>query len=376
MESGDQNAAGREAAPPSEASRALRIFGVPVRFHFTFVILVIFLTVFGVTSGETAAASALYVIALFTCVLLHELGHVFVSKRYGIRTIEIVMYPIGGVARLERNPHPREELWIALAGPAVNVFIAGALFSWLYSSGRMLPTDQLMAPSLSNLLQRIAAGNLFLAAFNMIPAFPMDGGRVLRALIARFKGPEQATRIAARAGRALAIAMGLFGLVSGQFMLIFVALFVYLGASQEAAVVQGQMLTQGIAVRSAMITDFRTLPHGSTVRDAADLLLATSQQDFPVVLGEQVIGLLDRSALLRGMAVEGPDAYIAGIMQRDFARISPDLDLAQALPVLADAGSCALVMEDGRLLGLLTRENLSEFLILRKMGMEAAPAGK
>ena len=120
------------------------------------------------------------------------------------------------------------------------------------------------------------------------------------------------------AGRAFAILIGLFGLLTGQFMLLFIALFVYVGATQENAIVQGRALTSGVAVRDAMVTDFRTLPHGSTVRDAANLLLATSQHDFPVVLGEQVLGLLNRTALLRGMAEGGPDAYIAGIMDRNF----------------------------------------------------------
>ncbi|MGH9628462.1 MAG: site-2 protease family protein [Bryobacteraceae bacterium] len=350
---------------------SFRLLGVPIRLHFTFVILVIFLIAIGIGGGVSAWASVLYILALFLSVLLHELGHVAVSKHYGIKTIEIVMYPIGGLAKLERNPKPREEFWIALAGPAVNLVIAGGILGYLFATSRVDSFDRLLVPSDANLAERIAIGNLILAGFNMIPAFPMDGGRVLRAALARFKPEEEATRTAAAAGRFLAIAMGLFGLLNGFPMLIFIALFVYLGAAQESAASMGRTLTQGIPVRSAMITDYRTLAHGDSIREAANLLLSTSQQDFPVVLGEQVIGLLGRNALLRGMAIEGPESYVAGVMDRQYAVVSPDMDLAEAIPVLAKAGSCALVMEGEELLGLLTRENLSEFLMLRRFGLEA-----
>lgn len=350
--------------------RGIQVFGVPLRLHFTFVLLMIFIITLGVRGGESAIFNVIYVIALFSSVLLHELGHVGVARRYGIRTLEIVMYPIGGVAKLERSPKPREELWIALAGPLVNVLIAAALFAYLGYMRAEIDPNVMARPTDANLLARIAIGNLILAAFNMVPAFPMDGGRVLRALLARWQTEDNATKMAASAGRMFAILIGLYGLLSMQFMLVFIAFFVYVGASQETAAVVGRSLTEGIPVRSAMITDFRTLDHGSTVREAANMLLATSQQDFPVVLGEQVLGLLGRNALLRGMAVDGPDAYIAGIMDREFPRVSPQTALVEAIPLLGRL-SCVLVMDEDRLLGLLTRENVSEFMMLRRFGMAA-----
>lgn len=357
--------AGRGGEEGSETpARGIRIFGVPVRLHFTFVLLLIFIVTLGVRGGESALFNVIYIVALFSSVLLHELGHVGVARRYGIRTQEIVMYPIGGVARLERSPKPKEELWIALAGPAVNVLISTALFAYLgYSDPAVLAS-----PKDENLLARIAFGNLILAAFNMVPAFPMDGGRVLRALLARWQTEDTATRMAASAGRVFAILIGLYGLLSMHFMLVFIAFFVYVGASQETAAVTGRTLTEGVPVRSAMITDFRTLEHGSTVREAANMLLATSQQDFPVVLGQQVMGLLGRNALLRGMAVDGPDAYVAGIMDREFPRVAPESALTEAIPLLGRI-SCVLVMDNEELIGLLTRENVSEFLMLRRFGM-------
>jgi Zn-dependent protease len=351
----------------------IRLFGVPVRFHFTFILLLVFVIVLGLGQKQSGAMYVVYIFALFASVILHELGHAWVGKQYGIRTIEIVMFPIGGVARLEKNPKPNQELWIALAGPFVNIIIAAALLGDLYYRHQIVTSiSDLLEPSDANLLQRIAFGNLLLAAFNLLPAFPMDGGRVLRALIARYKPEDEATRMAAAAGRMLAIVMGLFGLLSAQFMLVFIAFFVYLGAAQEGAAAMGRVLTHGIPVRAAMVTDFRTLPHGSTIRDAANLLLATSQQDFPVMYGDRVMGLLPRNGLLRALASEGPDAYVSGAMNREFATVSPDMDLAAALPAMAQAGSCALVMDGDKLVGLLTTENLSEFLLLRRFGMQPA----
>ena len=360
-------------APKNPAPRGtFRLMGVPVRLHFTFVLLLIFLMVTGLGGSQSPAGYALYVLALFASVLLHELAHAFVSARYGIRTVEIVMFPIGGVSRLERPPKPAQEFWIAIAGPLVNLVIGGVLLWILLSQKSIVSFLALAKPSDANLLQWIAFGNLTLAAFNLLPAFPMDGGRMLRSVLSRYKPEDQATRIAALAGRMLAISMGLYGLLSGHVMLVFVAFFVYLGAAQEGAAAMGRSLTHGIPVRAAMVSEFHTLAPGNSVRDAANLLLATSQQDFPVVHGDQVIGLLGRRALIRAMATEGPDSYVTGVMDREYTRLSPEMDLAEALPLMAQTGACALVMQDDRLLGLLTSDNLSQFLVLRSVGMQPA----
>jgi Zn-dependent protease/CBS domain-containing protein len=355
--------------PASGAVRGLRLFGVPIRFHFTFLLLLVFLIFIGIGGNQSGATTAIYIITLFASVLLHEIGHALVARWYGLRTVEIVMFPMGGVSRLERQPTPRQEPLIAMAGPFVNLAIALIL---LIVQHDVQPLETLRVPTDANLIERIEVGNLLLGIFNLLPAYPMDGGRILRALIALRRPEAEATRIAASAGRFLAIAMGLFGLLSENFLLVFVALFVYLGASQEGAAARGRLLTSGFPVRAATVTDFRTLLHGNTIRDAGDLLLATSQQDFPVMHGEEVIGLLNRSALVRAMLRDGPESYVAAAMDRDFVRISPDADLADALPKLSTAGSCALVMEGDRLLGLLTAENLYEFILLRQVSLTQA----
>jgi Zn-dependent protease len=357
----------RAAASGSVGS--VRLLGVPIRLHFTFVLLLIGLVVIGLSSNQSPGNYTLFVLAVIASVLLHEFGHAFISSRYRIRTIEIVMYPIGGVARLERPPKPWEEFWIALTGPAVNLAIAAFIFALLYSEKRPINLFALVQPSDANLADRIALANLILAGFNLLPAFPMDGGRMLRAILSRMKSEYEATRIATWSGRMLAISMGLYGFINMP-MLAFVAFFIYLGAANEGAASRGRSLTQGIPVRAAMMTEYHTLTHGATMRDAANLLLSTSQQDFPVVLGDQVLGLLGRNALLRGMAQEGPDSYIAGYMEREFPSVPPDKDLADVLPLMAHAGACLLVMQDTRLLGLLSSENLSQFLLLRSVGLQ------
>lgn len=356
---------------------AVKVFGIPVRLHFTFILLFVFLISVGITGGQSMWADVLYIAAIFGSVILHELGHALVARRYGVRTVEIVMFPIGGLARLDRNPGPREEFWIAVAGPAVNVVLAALLFGYLaFTGAAALPVEALAVASDATLPHRIAAGNLILALFNLLPAFPMDGGRILRSLLARRRPQEQATRITARAGQALAILMGLYGLLIMNFFLVFIAFFVYLGAAQEGAMAQGRILTQGMPVRAAMITDFRTLSHGNTIRDAAALLLATTQQDFPVMHGDTVVGLLGRTALVRGIAEAGPDAFVAGVMDRDFPRVGSTTDLADAIPLLSNGRSCVLVMDGDRLQGMLTSENLSEFLLLRRVGMQLAGRGE
>jgi len=351
----------------------IKVFGVPVRLHFTFVLLLVALLFYGVGQRQSGLMTVLYVLALFASVLLHELGHTLVARRYGIRTIEIVMFPIGGVSRPERAPKAREELWVALAGPLVNLVIAAGLLAWVGTQQGFVSLTQLREPTDANLAERVAVGNLLLCVFNLLPAYPMDGGRILRSFLALRMPEAEATRIAAGAGQGLAIFIGLAGLLWGNFMLVFVALFVYLGAAQEGAAIRGRLLSTGFPVHAAMITDFRTLQHGDTIRDAGNLLLATSQHDFPVVHGETVVGLLTRSALVRAMLTEGPEGYVAGAMNREFTRLSPGQPLEEVLPLVSAPGACALVMDaEDKLVGLLTSENVSEFLLLRQAGMAQA----
>ncbi|MGQ9916981.1 MAG: site-2 protease family protein [Bryobacteraceae bacterium] len=367
--------------PPGSAGRvpgiagSVTVFGVPVRFHFTFWLVVIWLTVLGAGGRQSVAGAALFVAGLFLSILLHEAGHAWMARRFGIGTHEIVMLPIGGLARLERQPRAGEEFWVAFAGPLVNFLLGALLLGAAYWSGAGVSAAHWRQATDANLLSRLAVANLVLALFNLLPAFPMDGGRVLRSLLAEKRPYEDATRITARMGTGIAALLALAGLLQANFLLLFVALFTYVGAMQESMAASAQALMQGAKVREAMVTDFRTLSHGDTIRDAAELLLATSQQDFPVLAGPRVTGLLSRSHLLRALASEGPDGYVASAMDREFPRLDPDMDLSEAAGVLGGGTNCALVLEEDRLVGMLTAENLSEYLVLKKL-REARMAGK
>jgi len=367
--------------PPQAGGRVpgsfgtIRLFGVPVRFHFTFWLVVVWLIFLGAGGKQSLAGNALYVLGLFLSVLLHEAGHAAAARQYSIKTLEIVMLPLGGLSRLERQPKPAEEFWVALSGPLVNFVIGAAMLGWTYARGGAVLLGHWQNATDENLVARLAVANLILAFFNLLPAFPMDGGRVMRSLLAARRSLEEATRLTARMGTVIAALLGLYGLLSANFLFVFIAFFIYVGAMQEVMAASAQALMRGARVRDAMLTDFKTLSHGDTIREAADMLLATSQQDFPVMSGEQVVGLLNRNGLLKAMASEGPEAYVAGAMDREFATVAPEMDLADAAPVMAGAGNCALVFEDEKLAGLLTAENLSEFLVLRRIRESRGRAG-
>lgn len=363
--------------PPGKIPGSLgtvTLLGIPVRFHFTFWLAIIWLIFIGAGGAHSVLGLAIYIAAICASILLHEFGHALAARRYRIRTIEIVMLPLGGLARLERQLTPAEEFWVALSGPLVNFFLGAGLLAWVFARGQAIQIGDWLKATDENLAGRLATVNLVLAFFNLLPAFPMDGGRVLRSLLAANRPVEEATRLVARVGTALAALMGLYGLLSANFLLIFLAFFIYVGAAQESLAASSQTLLQGVPVRAAMITDFRTLAHGNTIREAADLLLATSQQDFPVLSGETVVGLLSRTSLLRAMATEGPDAYVAGAMERDFISLSPEMELVEAARLLG-GGACGLVFERDRLVGMVTAENLSEYMVLRQIGAARRRAG-
>lgn len=271
-----------------------RLLGIDVYLHLTFLLLLGFIGLSHWIAERSLAAAAqgmIFFLGLFLCVLLHEYGHALMARRYGIATKDITLLPIGGVARLERMPdQPSQELWVALAGPAVNVIIAAALGAWLTVTNAWEPISSLSTTK-GGFLERLFAVNIFLVAFNLLPAFPMDGGRVLRSLLAMRLEYASATRIAARIGQGMAVMFGFAGLFSNP-MLLLIALFVWIGAGQEATAVEMKSSFAGARVREAMLTDFRGVSPQDTVGDAARLLLAGSQQDFPVIGNRQLVGLL------------------------------------------------------------------------------------
>lgn len=356
----------------SGTAGGFRIFGVTVRFHSTFLLLLVLLMAAAWRRPEVTARDVTLVTALFGSVLLHELAHAMVARRYGVRTLEIVLFPIGGLARLERPPRPRDELWISVAGPLMNLALAAALVAWLWTTAGATAPEQGGLRGRQwyrDFLAQLALGNWVLGGFNLVPAFPMDGGRLLRSLLARRYGEARATEVASRLGRVLAVVMGVYGLASMNPVLVFIAVFVYLGALQEVEMVARRSLLAGATVRDATLTQFHTLGPGDTLRLASEVLAQTAQQDFPVVLGQQVVGLLDRTRLSWALAQQMPEAWVASVMDRQPPRLAPAAPLGKAVELLAGGVPCALVMEGEQLVGLLTPESVSKFLQLHQPGL-------
>jgi Zn-dependent protease/CBS domain-containing protein len=307
----------------------------------------------------------LFILALFVCVVLHEYGHALTARKYGIKTRDITLYPIGGVARLERLPdRPIEELWVALAGPAVNVVIAALLIAYLALTNGL---TSITAISLAqgSFFERLMAVNIYLVLFNLIPAFPMDGGRVLRALLALKLDYVQATQIAATIGQGIALLFGFIGLFTNSFLL-FIALFVWIGAAQEASMVQVRHSLGGIPITRAMQTDFQVLSPSDTLARVVELILAGSQQDFPVVENGRVVGILDRDTFISALSKNGQNTSVAEVMHRNVPEIDSHDMVEKALTRLQESGSKTLpVTHGGRLVGLITAENITEFLMIR-----------
>lgn len=342
--------------------------GIKVYVHATFLILVAWVAAVHWSVDRSLAAAlggAAFVLALFACVLLHEYGHALTARRYGIRTRDITLLPIGGLARLERMPDdPRQELWVALAGPAVNVAIAGVLYAGLRVAGPLAPVDQVDLVR-GGFLERLAAVNVLLAGFNLLPAFPMDGGRVLRAALAMRMEYTRATQVAATIGQGMAFAFGLLGLFTNPF-LVFIALFVWIGATQEAAMTQLRSALEGIPLRRVMITDFRSLAASDSLADAVELLLSGAQHDFPVLDGGRVVGVLTRADLLAALARQGQHSRVADVMRRPCHVAHPGEMVDVAVQRLqADDCQTIPVVQDGRLVGLLTMDNVGEFVSIR-----------
>jgi Zn-dependent protease/CBS domain-containing protein len=344
-----------------------RIAGTAVRIHITFLIFIAWIWGASYLAEGPAAAwnSLMFIILLFVCVLAHEFGHIFAARAYGIETPDVTLLPIGGVARLARIPEePYQELLIALAGPAVNVAIAGVL---LLLFGSHAEPTHLAAVESSRiaLVDRLTAVNLFLALFNMIPAFPMDGGRVLRALLAIKLGYVRATKVAAQIGQALAFVFGAVGLFYNP-LLIFIALFVYFAASAEAHAAALRAMSQGVPVSSAMMTRFATLAPDTHIDEAVETLLSTSQSDFPVTDDGRLVGLLGRNDIVRALKQMGPDARVGQAMTTDIPVVDRASRLDEALRILQDRSAPAVGVVDGggRLIGLITSETLGEMMLI------------
>ena len=343
------------------------MFGIPIRVHATFILLLVWFAMWAAAWSRNVPREIVLILVLFACVLLHEMGHALMARRFGVATSEIVLYPFGGVARMQSMPSGWAELAIAVAGPLVNLVLAAICLAVMMAKNVPLPSLR-GSPLQSGLVQQMLLFNGMLLLFNMIPAFPMDGGRVLRAILALGLGQQTATRIASFVGQVLAVGFVVLGFKTGNFILAFIGLFVFLGATQEVAVQKNRTAVAGHTAREAMITQFQTLAPQDTLGRAADLLLATQQHDFPVLDGwNRIAGMMPRARLLEGLARSGRDTAVLDVMQRDPVTVPPEADLESVLQVLqGDPGRPLLVVENGLLRGMITFENLAEFIVLSR----------
>ena len=342
-----------------------RFAGIDVFLHTTFFLMIgwIALTYWLQENSLVAVITGVgFILALFASVVLHEFGHALTARKYGVKTRDITLYPIGGVARLERIPeNPKQELWVALAGPAVNVVIAAVLFIWLLVSATLEPLNSLSLTG-GSFIERLMVTNLVLVGFNLIPAFPMDGGRVLRALLAMRLEYTAATQIAASIGQGLAFVFGFIGLFSNPFLL-FIAFFVYIGAQNEAKLVRMKSALDGIPVSQAMLTNFKTISPDDSLYVVIDHILAGDQKEFPVVSDGQVIGILSESGLLEGLRKNGEKTLVSSVMQTNFATADSYDMLETALARLQNCDCHTMpIFHNGQLVGLLTMDNIGEFI--------------
>jgi Zn-dependent protease/predicted transcriptional regulator len=342
------------------------IAGIRIELHVTFLLLIGWIAVQeGLLSGhpERSITSVVLMLMVFGCVLLHELGHAMAARRYGIRTRDIILLPIGGVARLERMPDkPAQEIVVAVAGPLVNVAIAAVLWVVLGGLGGLPPIPLFGG----GLLESLLVINLMMVGFNMVPAFPMDGGRVLRALLAMWMPYLKATRIAALTGQGFALLFGVIGFFYNPNLLL-VALFVFLAAGEEHALVRTRASLSGLPARAAMLSQFEVLDVNDTLQRAVDLMMAGSQQDFPVLAGDSPVGLLSRADLLVALQRSSPTTAVGTVIARDHQVAEAGEPLEDVLRRMQEHRRSALpVVSGGRLVGMVTLENVSELLLVQK----------
>jgi stage IV sporulation protein FB len=356
-----------------------RIAGTAVRIHITFLLFLVWIWFANYETGGAAAAwsGLLFMLLLFLCVLAHEFGHIFTARAFGVPTPDVTLLPIGGVARLARIPEaPRQEFLIAIAGPAVNVVIGVALI--LFTNAHVDPQHlATVGDAKIGLVERLAEVNLFLAAFNMIPAFPMDGGRVLRAALATQLGYVRATEIAASIGQWVAFALGFIGLLYNP-LLIFIAIFVYLAAASEAHMVGLRAVSRGVPVTAAMVTQFASLKPADHIDQAIETMLHTSQSEFPVVdESGRLVGLLARGDIVRALKARGPNAPVGEAMTTGIPTIGYRQTLDEAFRMLQETSAAAIGVVDAqaRLVGLVTSGTVGEMMMVRDALPGRAPPG-
>lgn len=347
------------------------LFGSAIRVHATFLLLLAWIGTAAWLEGgpEAALLNLVFVLALFACVVAHEFGHALMARRFGVRTPDITLLPIGGMARLEKIPEvPTQEVMVAIAGPAVNIVIWIVLtlvFGAVGDIGALFAIDDIDR----GFVERLAAINLFLAVFNLIPAFPMDGGRVLRALLAMRLDRSRATQIAAAAGQMIAFVFGYLGLTTGNPLLLLIAIFVFLAALAERSDVVMHDLAGGYLARDVAITSYEALSEDASMALAEAALLRTTQAEFPVLSADaELLGVLTKAAIIKNANAASPARTVASVMETRVPVFKLADPLEDVLNELQNPENAMVAVTDrsGRFLGYITRENVGEWMLLNQ----------
>lgn len=327
------------------------VFGIPIRLHATLLLLLAWVMLVHAPGDLWMRAAT--TVAIFFCVVLHELGHSIVAQKLGIQVHQITLYPVGGVAQLSRQPDPKREIWITIAGPLVNLLIALALIPFFLTQ---------------EFARTLLLANLILFFFNLLPAFPMDGGRLLRAILGLKLSSTKSTKLAARIGQGMAILLGLVGLATNPWLIV-TAFFIFTSAGFEVEQTELKAEAEHLPVRSAMMTELRHVVPGDTLLDAGHLLVQTAQTEFPVLLGDEIVGVLTRGLLVKGMSLHGRGAFVSEVMERDFAVVGPEDNLWELAegPLLEPPQVVVVKDANGTFLGLVTPDNLTEALLVERL---------
>lgn len=350
-----------------------KVMGIPVRLHWTFLAIVVYIGVgfgylsqpiFGIPYGfgaiEPVQVKLLYsfafAILLLACVALHELGHSYVARVYGIGIRSITLYFFGGVSSMEEIPkNPKLELKMAFAGPGVSGVIGLVCILLYIQLSALLGANH----PFTILFSTLGVVNFILMVFNLLPAFPMDGGRVLRSWLATRMPYMTATSRAASIGKMFAILMGIFGLFSGGILLLVIAFFIYIGASEEEQATSIDICLEGIKVRNIMSADVHTVSPRMTLRELTDLVFQEKHRGYPVAENEELLGMVTTADIQRIPESQRGSTTVGDVMSRKIFDIGPDEEAAVAMKKLIELGLRRLpVIENGRLVGILSREDL------------------
>ncbi|WP_373496410.1 site-2 protease family protein [Aquiflexum sp.] len=342
---------------------------VKVFIHWTFSLLLLWIIISNMRQGMPTMDIfwiIIFVLALFFCVVLHEFGHALAAQKYGIQTKDIVLYPIGGVARLEKIPEdPKQELWVAIAGPLVNIGLFLILSAILSFTGFDLENLEEVKINPSTMVLYLASANLILALFNLLPAFPMDGGRVLRAILAIRLPRAKATQIAGGIGQFLAILFVFFGLFNSA-ILVLIGIFIFLGASAEVNHTQQESFLKGFKVKDALMMKFQIIGFDAPLAKAIEKLLNSQATHFVVVKDDVAIGTLSRNEIIKGLKEGNENTLVEKVADFSPLKIETEQDLDDAWRIMITGNKkVAFVIEDGNFLGILDQENINEFVMVK-----------